>query len=57
MYELLANHPISKVAIYNALIPVLGVIFAALLLHEELKWQYFLAVFMVAGGIYFVNRK
>ena len=55
--ELLANHPISKVAIYNALIPVLGVIFAALLLHEELKWQYFLAVFMVAGGIYFVNRK
>ena len=55
--ELLANHPISKVAIYNALIPVLGVIFAALLLHEELKWQHFLAVFMVAGGIYFVNRK
>lgn len=55
--ELLANHPISKVAIYNALIPVLGVILASLLLHEELKWQYFFTVLMVSGGIYFVNRK
>ena len=54
--ELLAYHPISKIAIYNALIPVLGVIFAALLLKEELKWQYFIAVMMVAGGIYFVNK-
>lgn len=55
--ELIAYHPISKIAIYNALIPVLGVIFAALLLKEELKWQYFIAVMMVAGGIYFVNRQ
>ena len=54
--ELLACHPISKIAIYNALIPVLGVIFASLLLHEELKWQYFLAVLMVACGIWLVNR-
>ena len=55
--ELLAYHPISKIAIYNALIPVLGVIFAALLLHEELKLQYFLAIVMVACGIYYVNMK
>lgn len=54
--ELLACHPISKIAIYNALIPVLGVIFASLLLHEELKWQYFLAVLMVSCGIWLVNR-
>lgn len=54
--ELIAHHPISKIAIYNALIPVLGVIFAALLLKEELKWQYFIAVVMVAGGIYLVNQ-
>ncbi|MGN0572998.1 MAG: EamA family transporter, partial [Acutalibacteraceae bacterium] len=53
--ELLAYHPISKIAIYNALIPVLGVIFAALLLKEELKKQYFVAVLMVAVGIYLVN--
>lgn len=55
--ELLSYHPISKIAIYNALIPVLGVIFAALLLKEQLKWQYFLAVATVAIGIYLVNGK
>ncbi len=55
--ELLAYHPISKVAIYNALIPVLGVIFSALLLKEALKWQYFIAVMMVACGIYLVNSR
>ena len=55
--ELLAYHPISKIAIFNALIPVLGVIFSALLLKEELKWQYFIAVMMVACGIYLVNKK
>lgn len=55
--ELLAYHPISKVAIYNALIPVLGVIFASFLLGEELKWQYFLAVLLVAAGILLVNMK
>lgn len=55
--ELLAYHPISEIAIFNALIPVLGVIFAALLLKEELKWQYFVSVMMVACGIYLVNRK
>ena len=55
--ELLAYHPISEIAIFNALIPVLGVIFSALLLKEELKWQYFIAVIMVACGIYLVNKK
>ena len=54
--ELLAYHPISKVAIYNALIPVLGVIFASLILHERLRIQYFVAVAFVAAGIYLVNR-
>ena len=54
--ELLACNPISKIAIYNALIPGLGVFFAAILLHEALKWQYFLAVLMVTGGIYMVNK-
>lgn len=53
--ELLAWHPISKISIYNALIPVLGVIFAALILKEELKWQYFFSVLLVAAGIYLVN--
>lgn len=55
--ELLKYHPISQIAIFNALIPVLGVIFASILLKEELKWQYFFAVAMVAFGIYMVNFK
>ena len=44
-------------AIYNALIPVLGVIFAALLLYEELKVQYIIAVILVAIGIHVVNSR
>ena len=55
--ELISWHPISKIAIYSALIPVLGVIFAALILKEELKWQYFISVLMVAAGIYLVNKE
>jgi drug/metabolite transporter (DMT)-like permease len=54
---LLSYHPISEIAIYNALIPVLGVIFAALLLHEELKVQYIIAVILVAAGIHVVNKR
>jgi drug/metabolite transporter (DMT)-like permease len=52
---LLANHPISKVAIFNALIPVLGVMFASLLLGEPFKWQYLAACLCVATGIYMIN--
>ena len=54
---LLSVHPISEIAIYNALIPVLGVIFAALLLREELRPQYIIAVIMVALGIHVANQK
>ncbi|MDY3791355.1 MAG: DMT family transporter [Oscillospiraceae bacterium] len=54
---LLAYHPISKVAIYNALIPVFGVIFSALLLNEPFMWQYAAAGLLVASGIYVVNKK
>ena len=54
---LLSYHPISEIAIYNALIPVLGVIFAALLLHEKLRLQYIIAVILVAIGIHVVNKR
>ena len=54
---LLANHPISKVAIYNSLIPVFGVMFSSLLLKEPFSWQYILAAGLTAAGVYVVNRK
>ena len=50
-------YPFIKISIYSALIPVLGGIFAALLLKEELKWQYFISVLLVAAGIWLVNRE
>lgn len=54
---LLTYHPISKIAIYNALIPVLGVMFSSLLLGEPFLWQYVVAGGMVAVGIILINRK
>ena len=54
---LLANHPISKVAIYNSLIPVFGVMFSSLLLREPFSWQYILAAGLTAAGVSVVNRK
>ncbi len=54
---LISCHPISKIAIFNALIPVLGVIFSSLILGERLKWQYFLAGLMVATGVCIINLK
>ena len=53
---LLAYHPISKVAIYNALIPILGVMFSCILLKEPFMWQYILAGGVVATGIYVINK-
>ena len=54
---LLTYHPISEIAIYNALIPVLGVMFSAVILEEPLKWQYLLSVLLVAIGVRVVNTK
>ena len=54
---LLANHPSSKVAIYNSLIPVFGVMFSSLLRREPFSWQYILAAGLTAAGVYVVNRK
>ena len=53
---LIANHPISKVAIFNALIPILGVMFSSVLLGEPFKWQYLAAGLSVALGIAIINR-
>ncbi|MBQ9531491.1 MAG: DMT family transporter [Eubacterium sp.] len=53
---LLSFHPISKVAIFNALIPVLGVMFSSLILGEPFKWQYLAAGLSVAIGIAIINK-
>ena len=53
---LLKHHPIGKVAVFNALIPVLGVVFSSLLLWEPFRPRYFLAGLCAAAGVYLVNR-
>ena len=51
-----ARYYISWDAIYIALIQDVGVVYAKLLLGEAMKWQYFVAMFMVASGIFVTNR-
>lgn len=54
---LLAYHPISTVAIYNAFIPIFGVVFSGIILGEQFMWKYLIAGLMVAVGIVAVNYK
>ena len=54
---LLACHSISMVAIYNAFIPVFGVIFSSVILGEPFMWKYLVAGLFVTGGILAVNHE
>lgn len=53
--SLLANHPISKVAIFNAFIPVFGVCFSSIILGEAFNWKYLVAGIMTTIGTYLAN--
>lgn len=55
--SLIANHPISTVAIYNAFIPVFGVGFSSLILGEQFMLKYLISGVLVALGIVAVNLK
>lgn len=55
--QLIAHHPISKVAIYNAFIPVLGVMFASLILGEKFEFKYLAAGLIVAAGVAVTNME
>ena len=54
--SLVVYHPISKVAIFNAFIPVFGVCFSSLLLKEPFLWTYLAAGLMAALGTRLINR-
>lgn len=54
--QLIACNPISKIAIFNAFIPILGVIFSAIILGEPMKLKYFVAGMLVALGVYVINK-
>ena len=54
--QLIACNPISKIAIFYAFIPILGVIFSAIILGEPMKLKYFVAGMLVALGVYVINK-
>lgn len=55
--QLIEFHSVGKVAIYNSLIPIFGVILSCLLLGEPFMWSYLLSGVLVSVGVAIVNRK
>ncbi len=57
---LMKNNPVSRVAIFNFMIPLFGVLLSAIFLGEveqALSWNKLAALILVSCGIYIVNRK
>ena len=55
---LLSYHPVSKIGIFNCLIPVVGVLLSSLILHEEaFSMNIVLALIFISFGIYFVSKE
>lgn len=54
--KLLSLNPVGKIAIYNSLIPVIGVLTSCLCLGEAFQWKYVLAGTLAAAGIFIINK-
>lgn len=53
--KLLTVNPVSSIAIFNSCIPVLGLIFACIILAEPFRIEYIVAALLSATGIVLVN--
>lgn len=54
---LMKNNPVSRIAVFGLIIPIMNVLLSAILNGEPLfEWQYLAALMLVCGGIYLVNR-
>ena len=54
---LMKNNPVSRIAIFGFVNPVVNVLLSALLNGEPLfRWQYMAALVLVCGGIWLVNK-
>ena len=53
--KLLSCNPVGKVAIFNSLIPVIGVLSSCACLGEPFYWKYLLSGGLAAAGIYIIN--
>lgn len=56
-FWVLKRYPASDMASFSFLTPLFGVVFAWLVLGEEITWAIIAALGLVAAGIYLVNRK
>ena len=55
---LMKNNPVSRIAVFGLLIPVITVLLSALLNGETLMdWRYLAALVLVCAGICLVNRR
>lgn len=54
--QLLCCNPVSSIAIFNALIPILGVVLCCVFLGEAFSLKYLLAGAIVAAGVTILNR-
>lgn len=54
--KLLSCNPVGKVAIYNSLIPVVGVLTSCMCLGETFHFRYVLAGVFATSGIYVINK-
>lgn len=54
---LMKNNPVSRIAVFGLVIPIMNVLLSALLNGEPLfEWQYLAALVLVCVGIYLVNK-
>lgn len=55
---LLRYHPVSRITVFNMLVPIFGTIWSGILLGEEIfKWQNFVSLILISAGIIIVNGK
>ncbi len=53
---LLKYHPVSRISVFNMLVPVFGTLWSGILLGEDiLKWQNLLSLILISFGIILVN--
>lgn len=55
--ELLRKNPVSRVAVFNLLIPLFGTMWSGIFLHEDiLRFSNLAALILVCSGIFLVNK-
>lgn len=55
-FWLIRHYPVSRLAAFTFLTPLFGVLLGGMLLNETISGTLLLALFLVASGIYLVNR-